>query len=172
MNKTGFFVVCGLILTAALSRLIPHPYNFTPVCAMALFGGACFANARLAFGVPLAAMFVSDCLLGFHATMPFVYASFAAATLIGMKLRNARSSGRVLTATLSGSCLFFVVTNFGVWAVSGMYAYTWQGMAACYIAAIPFFHYSLLGDLVYAAALFGSFAWLQQRVPALQETVA
>jgi hypothetical protein len=172
MNKTRFLVICGMVFTAALSRLVPHPYNFTPICAMSLFAGAYLANARLALAIPLLAMLLSDAILGFHGTMPFVYAAFALVALIGIGLQKHRSTLPVLAATLSGSVLFFVITNFGVWAVSGMYSYTWQGLATCYVAAVPFFHYTLLGDLFYVAALFGSFAWLEQRIPALQQISA
>lgn len=144
-----------LITLAALSRLMPHPPNFTPVAAIALFGGA-YLDKRFALIVPLAAMLVSDWFLGFHSLMPFVYGSLLAIGLIGIWLKAHKTLGWTLAATLSASVLFFVVTNFAVWLMpNSMYPKTTEGLIACYVAAIPFFRNSLMGDLFYVALLFG-----------------
>jgi hypothetical protein len=171
-------VLSGMILLAALSRLIPHPPNFTPIGAMALFGGACFANRRIAFVVPLAAMLLSDLAigllsgdmsLGLHRLIPVVYGSFGLIVCLGFWLRKHRAVLPVAGAALAGSVLFFVLTNFGVWALGSWYPKTWEGLVACYVAAIPFFHNTLLGDAVYDTVLFGGFALAQYRFPVLGE---
>ena len=90
MFKPRFIVIASMILVAAASRLIPHPMNFTPITALALFAGACFADKRWAFGVPLAALLLGDLVLGFHVLMPVVYGSFALSVCLGLWLRHRR----------------------------------------------------------------------------------
>ena len=160
--------VIAMILAAALSRLFPHPPNLTSVAAVALFGGAYLADRRLAFLVPLGALFLSDLILGFYPHMEMVYASFALIVCIGFSLRQRRSILRVAGAALAGSVLFFLATNFGVWWFQSLYPHTLDGLVACYAAAIPFFRNTLLGDLLYAALLFGGFALLEMRFAALR----
>lgn len=178
MHRLRFFVLATMILAAAASRLLPHPPNFTPIGAMALFGGACLADLRRAFLVPLAAMLLSDLAIGvlegdlsrgLHPLMPLVYGSFALIVCLGRWLRDRRSFASIAGATLAGSILFFLVTNFGVWALGSAYPKSAAGLAACYVAAIPFFHSTLLGDAVYAAALFGGLALAERSLPALRE---
>jgi hypothetical protein len=177
MYRLRFLVLVGMILAAA-SRLIPHPPNFAPIGAMALFGGACFAHRRAAFVVPLAAMFLSDLAigllsgnlsLGLHRLIPVVYGSFGLIVCLGFWLRTRRTVVPIAGATLAGSVLFFVLTNFGVWALGSLYPNTWEGLVACYVAAIPFFHNTLLGDAVYSTALFGGLALAEKGLPALRE---
>jgi len=160
------------ILTAAALRLIPHPPNFTPIGAMALFSGAYLGRKGLAFVAPLAAMLLSDAILGFHSGMPFVYASVALIVLIGSLVASRITALTVVGAALASSVLFFVVTNFGTWLVSGMYPLTGAGLAACYVAAIPFFQNTAVGDLFYCAVLFGGFALLERAVPRLRPQAA
>src|SRR5438045_4330722 len=117
MNKPRFAVLAAMILAAAASRLIPHPPNFTPIAAMALFGGAQFSSKRAAFLVPLAGLFLSDLVFGFYAITPVVYGSFALTVCLGMWVRRRRSVQRIAFATVASAVLFFVLTNFGVWAI-------------------------------------------------------
>ncbi len=179
----GPLVLAGLIAIAALTRLLPHPPNFSPVEAMALFGGAYFASKRWAVIVPLLAMFVADLALGLlrggiyldyfvSAGFLLVYACVAVLAVIGFGLRGKVSGGRVLGYSLAGSVLFFLVTNFGAWLGSPMYPQTAAGLAAAYTAGIPFFQWTVLGTLSYAAVLFGGFALLRHRIPALQAQTA
>jgi hypothetical protein len=149
----SFLLAVLLIAFAALSRFVPHPENFTPIAAMALFGGVYF-DKRYAFVVPLVAMVVSDYFIGFHNTVPYVYGSFVLAGLIGIWLKNHKSVAWIVGASLTSSVLFFVVTNFGVW-VTGGYPQNFGGLVECYIAAIPFFRNTVLGDLLYVGVLFG-----------------
>ena len=161
-----------MIVLAALSRLLPHPPNFSPVEAMALFGGAYFAQRWLGVAVPLLAMLLADFFIGFHSGMPVVYGSIALIALMGFALRGKVSALRVASFGLMGATLFFVVTNFAVWAGSGMYPMTANGLLACYVAGIPFFHWQLAGVATYSVILFGGFALLRSNMPALkQQTV-
>jgi hypothetical protein len=167
-NHARLAALLSAILVAAALRLLPHPPNFTPIGAMALFGGAYLGRRGLAFVAPLAAMLLSDAILGFHSGMLFVYASVALIVLIGWFVGQRISPLRVGTAALASSVLFFVITNFGTWLLSGMYPLTVSGLAACYVAAIPFFQNTVAGDLVYSALLFGGFAVLERAVPTLR----
>ena len=144
----------SLIFVAALSRMLPHPPNVTPIAAMALLGGA-FLETGAAFVFPLAALLLSDLFLGLHSTMVFVYAGFVLTTFLGMQLRADRGAGRVAAFALAGSVAFFLITNFGVWLTAGLYPRDAAGLGACFTAALPFFRNSLAGDLFFTAVLFG-----------------
>jgi hypothetical protein len=145
--------------------------NFAPIGALALFGGAYFSSKRAAFVIPLLSLVAGDIFIGFHRLVPYVYASFLASVAIGLWLRQNKSLPRIGAATLAGAIQFFLVTNFAVWVTStGTYAKTMHGLAACYIAGIPFFWNTLAGDAFYAALLFGGMALAERKFPALKET--
>ena len=170
MNKIRFNVLAGIILAATIARLIPHPPNFSPVAALALFGGASFATKRAAFLVPLTALFLSDLVLGFYAITPVVYGSFALIVCLGFWLRRRPSVLRLAGASIVGALLFFALTNLGVWAFDTLYPKTWASLADCFVAAVPFFGNTLASDLFYSALLFGGLALAEKRWPALAET--
>jgi hypothetical protein len=157
-----------MVVAAAAFRILPHPPNFSPIAAVALFGGAHFADRRAAFLVPLAAMFLSDLVLGLHALMPVIYGCFALVVCLGLLLRQRRSPVHIAALTLTASLLFFTISNFAVWAFSGMYPRTGAGLAACYAAALPFFQNTLAGDLCFTTVLFGGMALAEWRFPKLQ----
>lgn len=157
------------ILLAAASRLLPHPPNVTPIAAMALFGGAHFSNFAAACVVPLAAMALSDVVLGFHPTLPFVYGSFLLIVLVGTQVRRRKAVFPVAIAALASSVLFFVVTNVGVWVTGTLYPKTSAGLTTAFVAALPFFRNTVLGDLSYVVVLFGGFSLLERYLPALRE---
>jgi hypothetical protein len=170
----GPWVLAVMILLAALTRLLPHPPNFSPVEAVALFGGAYFASRQLALLVPLLAMFLSDLALGlvnggiyfdYFASAHFlgIYACIALSTVLGFGLRGRASGPRVLGYSLMGSVLFFLVTN----AISST-EFCRAGLLSCYAAGLPFFQWTVLGTLFYAALLFGGWALLRRRVPGLR----
>lgn len=161
-------IVSGIILFAAVMRLVPHYPNFTPIAAIALFGGAHLGRKWLAFFVPLFALFISDLIIGFHGFMIPVYVSFLLVVLLGNVLGKNIKVHTVLGASVSSSLLFFLITNFAVWAGSPFYPQTFGGLMQSYTMAIPFFHSTLLGDLFYNTVFFGSFYLIQQRYPALQ----
>jgi hypothetical protein len=169
MSKVRFAVVACMILVAAASRLIPHPPNLTSITAMALFGGAYLSERRLAFLVPMAALFLSDLVLGFYSRMWVVYGSFVLVVWIGLLLRRRRTPLVIASAALVSSILFFVITNFGVWVFGSLYPKTVEGLLVCYVAAIPFFQNMVLGDALYTAALFGGFSIAERWWPALRE---
>jgi hypothetical protein len=178
MYRSRFLVLVGMMLVVAAFRLLPHPPNFAPIGAMALFGGACFADKRIAFLIPLAAMLLSDLAIalltgdlsmGFHGLTPVVYGTFALIVCLGFRLRRRRKAAPIAAGVLVSSVLFFILTNFGVWALGSWYPKTGEGLIACYVAAIPFFHNTLLGDAVYATALFGGLALAEKNWPVLRE---
>jgi hypothetical protein len=142
-----------LILFAAFSRLLPHPANFTPVAAIALFSGV-YLNKRYFFVIPIAAMLLSDLIIGLHSEMVWVYGSFALIAVLGLWLKSHKSIGYIFGTTLFSSIVFFIVTNFGVW-LSGYYTSTFNGLIECYTMALPFFRNTAAGDLIYVAVMFG-----------------
>ncbi len=160
-------VITVMVLAGAIMRLLPHYPNFTPIAAMALFGGAYFTNKKLAFIIPFAAMIISDLILGFHSTMPAVYLSFALIVMIGFYLRQTKNVLNIAIASLSSSILFFVITNFAVWISGGMYPLNSLGLAECFTAAIPFFQYNILGDLLYTGIFFSVFELARMKFPVL-----
>ena len=169
MVKPRLMALTVFVLVAAASRLIPHPPNMTSITAIALFGGAYFSDKRLAFLVPLAALFLSDLILGFYSHMEVVYLSFALVVCIGIWLQKRRQILFITGAALASSVLFFLLTNFGVWALESLYPKTVAGLFACFVAAIPFFQNTLQGDLFFTAVLFGGFALLERSFPRLSE---
>jgi hypothetical protein len=177
MNKRSI-VLMGIVLTAALARLLPHPPNATPIAATALFGGACFADRRMAYLLPLAAMLLSDLVLGIThyglwrllAIQPVVYACILATTALGQLIKDRRSVWQVGAATLAGSLLFYLMTNLAVWATMHMYPLATGGLLRCYVEAIPFFRNTIAGDVIFSTVLFGGLAWLESRVAWMRET--
>lgn len=161
-------MLATMILAAAASRLIPPPPNFSPIAALALFGGAQFADKRLAFFVPLAAMFLSDLILGLHSLIPVIYGCFAIIVCLGFLVRRNQSVWRIGGAAFLGAILFFVTTNFGVWLFGSFYPKTEGGLLACYAAAIPFFWNTLSSDLIYTVFLFGGVCAAEWRWPILR----
>ena len=170
-----FLFISIAILVAAVSRLLPHPFNFTPIAAMALFGGAMLGNKKIAFIIPLVAMLLSDFIIGFHNTILYVYASFVLITFIGIYIRNNARTGNIILASLVSSLLFFFVTNGGVWAASGM-VNGFNGLLTTLLAGIPFYNHELFGsfffntiagDLFWCSILFGSFYLAKAKFPAL-----
>jgi hypothetical protein len=161
-------LVAVMIVLAAVLRIVPHPWNFTPIGAMALFSGAMFRDRRAAFLFPLVALFAGDLFIGLHRLIPVIYASFLISVLIGTWLANHRSVLRIGGAVFLGALQFFLVTNFAAWQLFGTYPHTPAGLAACYIAGLPFFGNALAGDALYSALFFGSFALAEHFFPALR----
>jgi hypothetical protein len=163
-------LIVGIVLAAAMLRILPHPMNFAPIGALALFSGAYFSSKRAAVALPLLSLVAGDAFTGFHRLILWVYASFLFSVLIGFWLRRKKSFFRSAGATLAGAVQFFVVTNFAVWAASiGNYPKTWSGLAECYLAGAPLFWNTLAGDAFYAALLFGAMALAEKRFPSLRE---
>ena len=163
--KSRLLLLTGMIFAAAGMRLLPHPPNFEPIGALALFAGACFDDKRWAFVLPLAAMLLGDAVIGFHAQMPVVYGTFALVVCMGFRLRERRRLLPVAASTLAASTLFFILTNFGVWAFDALYPRTFEGLITCYVAAIPFFGNTLAGNFFYATLLFGGLVLAERKIP-------
>lgn len=160
--------VLSFIAFAAIVRALPHPWNFTPIGAMALFSGAKLGRNWQAFLYPLVALFVGDVFVGFHRLMPIVYLSFCISVLIGLLFRRSQSPGRIGLATFLGAVQFFLTTNFAMWTISTIYPKSLAGLFACYLAGIPYFWHTLAGDAFYVAVLFGGFALVEHFKPALK----
>jgi hypothetical protein len=169
--------ILTLIVLGAFARAIPHPPNVAPIAAIALFGGAMLRDRRAAYGAPLVTMLLSDLFLAAFVygarplihSQPIVYACFLATVAIGVLVKRRRTPLVIGAASLASSILFYLVTNFAVWAGGSMYPKTAPGLVTCYQAAIPFFRNTLGGDLAFASLLFGGFALWQHFVPALRE---
>src|SRR5262245_36955428 len=156
-------IAAGLVALDVAARLLPHAPNFTPIAASAVFAGTILRSRALALAVPLAAMLVSDCVLGGYdwRVTAVVYAALMLPALLAVAARRFRASSAIVPVVLSSSLIFFVTTNFAVWAWSGMYPPTLSGLVHCYVAALPFFQNTLCGDLFWTALLFGTW-WLAQ----------
>jgi hypothetical protein len=156
-NVGRWLVVAVLIGVALAGRLLPHPPNFTPVAAAALFAGFFFHDRRLAVCVPLVVMLLGDALIGGYdaRVMAVVYAALAVPIVGGAWLRRRLTPIRLFGLATLGSIAFFATTNLAVWAFGGLYPRDAGGFVACYAAAVPFFKYTWLGDLVWTGTLFG-----------------
>ncbi len=167
---TRLKVILGFIVAGALCRLVPHPFNFTPIAAMGLFAGTYINNKKLALLIPISAMLLSDIMLqlingtGFHNQMFWVYGSIALITSLGFLLKGRAQRQTIMVASLTGSILFFLITNFGTWA-AGYYPHTAAGLTECFVMAIPFFKGTLMGDLFYNFVFFGGFALVRWASP-------
>ena len=152
--KNNIYLALGLVVLLALSRLIPHPPNFTPILGMAVFSGAIINRRFIAYLVPLTAMLLSDLYLGFHASMPIIYFSLAVCVLIGTFI-EARVS--ILNSFLSislGVLVFFLITNFMVWYGSGMYESSISGLMTCYFMGLPFVQNTFISSILYGMGAF------------------
>ncbi len=166
---TRFWVITLMVLAAAFVRLIPHPPNFTPIAAIALFGGAYYTKKYFAFIIPLSVMILTDIILGFHSTMWAVYFSFVLIVGLGMFMLRKKNVQNIFAASLISSILFFAITNFAVWLSGTMYPLNIAGLAACYTSAIPFFQNTILGDLIFTFTMFGIFEIVRSKFPRLAE---
>lgn len=182
MNITRFSTLVAIVVLAAMARFIPHPFNFTPIAAIALFGGAYFTKRWQALFVPMAAMLLSDTILeittgwGFHSGMVIVYAAFTLVSVVGMVMLKNVNPARVVSSSLISSLIFFLITNFAfLYPESaladqslGTYPHNFSGIVSSYIAGLPFLKNQILGDLFFSGLLFGGFALLQRRFEALK----
>jgi hypothetical protein len=159
----------GMVILGACARLLPHPWNFTPIIAMGLFAGAQARFATTGVLATLSALALSDAVMGFYSGFWYVYGATLIPVLLGRLIRNRNGALTIVAAALGSSVSFFLATNFMVWATSSLYPHTVVGLAACFLAAVPFFQNQLLGDAFYTVALFGGYAALIRLVrPSLQ----
>jgi len=151
-NLKDYFLPICLIIVLSFSRLIPHPWNFTPILAMGIFSGFYFKNFILSSFVVIFSMFIGDLFLGFHSTMLFTYASLIIAVVLGLFINKFKFT-EILFSGLASSVCFFVVTNFGAWLTLEMYEKNLAGLFLSYVLAIPFFHNTLISTLFYLIVL-------------------
>ncbi len=170
LNWTQILFFLGLFLFVFGMRFLPHLYNVTPVLAVALLSGFHFRNRSVAALLPLLAMLASDLILGFHPQMLFVYVPIVSVVFMGqwMKSRNQKSNWpkkESMGFAAFGAILFFLVSNFGVWATENFYSHNFAGLVTCMAAGIPFFEKSLLGDMMFTGMLFSVYALACEQFP-------
>ncbi len=149
----------SLLIFGVTARLLPHPANFTPIAALALFGGYNLSRREALF-LPLLVAFISDIFIsGYYGqTMLYVYGSYLVIFLIGQLVKG-RPLWLLAPAAFISSGSFFLISNFGAWLDPLMgYTRNWPGLVSCYTAAIPFFRNTLTGDLFYTGVIFGAVA--------------
>ena len=151
-NFQSYFLPICLILILSLSRLIPHPSNFTPMLAVAVFSGFYFRNFLLGVLIVIFSMFLGDLYLGFHETMFFTYISLAVAVVFGLLIKRLKFT-EILFSSLASSVCFFIITNFGAWLTLAMYEKNFSGLLQSYVMAIPFFHNTLISTFLYLIVL-------------------
>lgn len=159
----------GVVVLSVFARVLPHPWNFTPMMAAALFAGYAAAGATTGAIVTLSALALSDALLGFYTGFWYVYAASLIPVALGSLARNHGGIRAVAAAAAASSVSFFAITNFMVWATGRMYPHTLSGLAACYTAAIPFYRNEVIGDAFYTLAIFGAYALLRTCVRPAQQ---
>lgn len=160
MKKLILLFIVVIIALSIAGRLLPHPPNFTPITALALFAGVYLASkTKWALLLPVAVMFFSDLVIGFYdiKLMAVVYGSFFTIGLIGMLVSKKKNTATIIFGTISASLLFFLVTNFAVWAFSPWYPHTIDGLLLSYTLALPFFRYALLGNFLFVGLFFGAY---------------
>ena len=161
-NSNSFLIACILIIVAAISRLIPHPFNFTAIGAIALFSGVTFKDKRFAYLLPFTAMILTDIYLGFHFSILPVYGCFAIAVALGTTIKNQPRILPLAGLSLLSSILFFLVTNLPIWySDMSLYPITWAGTLQSYTMALPFFGNQVIGDLMYST-VFGVYHAFQK----------
>ena len=160
----------GIVILAACTRLLPHPWNFTPIIAIGLFAGNQARSAYTGILATVAALALSDAVLGFDSSFWYVYGAALIPVLLGRLARNRKGAGALVAAGLGSSLSFFAITNFMVWEIGRLYPHTMAGLATCFAAGIPFYRNQLLGDALYAVALFGGYAVLSRFAGRVQQT--
>ena len=161
--RSDLVIVAGLVALGVAARLLPHEPNFTPIAASTLFAATVLRTRLLAFAVPVVALAISDMVLASEMTSirAVVYAMFMLPAVVAFMPERTRAPGMFVPAIIAYSLLFFVTTNLAVWAFSGMYPLTAAGLVTCYAAGLPFLPQTIIGDLFWAAVLFGGAALLQ-----------
>lgn len=147
-------IVGSLIAAAVVLRVLPHPANFAPVAAIAIFGGAVLPK-RYAVAAPLLAMMLSDLIIGLHPLIPVTWGCYGLIALASSRWLVKPTFLRGATLTMGSSLFFFVVTNFAVWVYGGLYEHTLARLSRCFVLALPFFRNTALSDLIYTGVLFG-----------------
>jgi hypothetical protein len=172
LSKKGkiieFFIAIIFILMGISLRLLPHPPNFAPIAAIALFGGV-YLSRKISLALPILALLISDIFLGFYqfSLMVFVYGSFLLCVFLGFLLKKHKEWYTVLGSSLLCSLIFFFLTNFAVWTFTSWYPKSFSGITQCYLMALPFLKNTAIGDLFYITVFFGTYelveVWVRKK---------
>ncbi|MGG9964459.1 DUF6580 family putative transport protein [Ferruginibacter sp. SUN106] len=179
-NNKLIFVATGLILVAAIARLLPHPPNFAPIASLAIFGGSVIGNKKYAIILPLGALLLSDILFQLFTTTPgfydisqsFVYGAFILITFLATRIKKVNTPN-ILLACVWSAAIFFILSNFGVWLTGQLYAKTFTGLVECYTAALPFYKNEFFGNMqlnsvmsnvFFTGLLFGAYSLIKKTV--------
>ena len=169
MKNNNLIYIC-LILFSGLSRLVPHPWNLTPILAACLFSGYKIKPIGLAIFIPIFAVFISDILLGIYNGISWVYISYIFIIGIGLFLSKFNSIQSKIISTISGTLIFFLISNFGVWISVELYPKSIDGLISCYLAGIPFYKNTLIGTVFYSSVFFTISELLEKRIIRLTST--
>ena len=162
-------IIVAFVLIGVSLRLLPHPFNFTPIAAMALFGGV-YLSKRMALVLPILALAISDVFIGYYEIklMVFVYGSFLLCVILGFWIKKHKKWQTVLGGSILSAVIFFFLTNFAVWVFTPWYQKTLSGIIQCYLMALPFFRNTLLGNLFYVSIFFGIYElvrlWIKEKI--------
>lgn len=174
-NRALYVALIALLVVLGLAaRLLPHPPNFVPIAAIALFAGFLFGGRLLAVAIPLSAMVIGDLWIGAYdyRVMLVVYAALALPVVMARVLGGRLNPVRLIPTVLVSSLVFFATTNFAVWYFGSLYSHNLAGLIECYVAALPFFRFTLMGDVLWSALLFGGYALSQVSVRSLTPAMA
>ena len=162
-------ILAAMVALGACARLLPHPWNFTPMVAIGLYAGAKSTKLRTGMFATLLALLLSDAVMGFYRGMWYVYAATLIPVLIGRFIRRKDAAAMIAAGSVLSGLSFFLTTNFMLWATGTLYPHTPAGLASCFSAGIPFYQNQVLGDVLYTVVLFGGHALIQRRLqPALR----
>lgn len=161
----------GLVVLGACARLLPHPWNFTPMMAIGLFAGTYARKTSIGIFATVSALALSDAVMGFYSGFWYVYGAMLIPVLLGRVIRNRSSVSAIFVTAFASSLSFFLITNFMVWATGPLYPRTVAGLTESYVAGIPFYQNQLLGDAFYTFAMFGGYALLRRFLRPAQQAV-
>ena len=160
-------LIISIIFLVSLTRIFPHPPNFTPILALAIFGGAYLPNRITAISLPIISMFISDLIIGFHSQIFSIYATIILLSILGHLMKTKNFKNFAITG-FTGSLIFFIITNFSVWLGGSLYPLTIDGIIQCYIMAIPFFHNTLISTMLFLTILFFGYTFAEKKISNLK----
>ena len=161
-DKQNLFALI-ILLIMVLSRLIPHPPNFTPIIAIAMMSGYFFKNLKYSILVLASTMILSDMILGFHNTMLFVYLPLFLVVIYFLKLKKEIYFKNLFIFSIGSSLVFFIISNFGVWLMGNMYEKNFYGLIDCYFLAIPFYKNTLLSTIIFSYSAYSANYFFQKK---------
>lgn len=151
-KKNSLYI--SIILLLSLSRVLPHPPNFTPIISLAIMGPFLFGGLLISLICVMSSMFLSDLIIGVHSGMLQIYLIIALISFIFSKYKNNLNKSNVLFFSIYGSAFFFIISNLNVWMFSNLYTKNLEGLINCYFMAIPFFHNTLISTIIFSYAIY------------------